>query len=485
MTELASLRTGGAKFLLGFLALHIPMILVLTVLTGASLLVEGALTLAAVGAAFAAWFACKECEATRYVLAVAVICMPAIVVQDMAGLAWQIDMHMYFFAALAMLAVLCDWRVILLATLTVAVHHLALNFVLPAAVFPDGMSITRVLLHAAIIIVEAATLMWLTRRMAASFEKAAEAVATAQEAQELAEQARKSQQEAEDRATVEKAEAMNALAATFEAEAAVILDQVVDQIGALQKEGQEMLAVSDETRGEAEHVSTAADRSNSNVQTVATASDELRASIQDIAAQSTQVTATVSSATGKVREAQNEIQALEDAVGNIGAIVTMIQEIAEQTNLLALNATIESARVGELGKGFAVVANEVKSLANQTQEATNKISNTIEDVQGWTSKAVSSISDVNGHITEIEERITSVTAAIEQQDAATREISQSAVYAADDVEQGTQRMARMGQVAGRADQAATGVVGALDTLSSQAANLNDKVAHFLDTVRAS
>ncbi len=485
MTELASLRTGGAKFLLGFLALHIPLVLLLTFWVNANLLVQGGLTALAVGAAYAAWFAWKECEATRYVLAVSVICMPAIIVQDMTGHAWQIDMHMYFFATLAMLAVLCDWRVILLATLTVAVHHLTLNFFLPAAVFPDGMSLARVLLHAAILIVEAITLMWLTRRMVQAFEKSDESVTMANEAQLLAEQARLSQQEAEERAAIEKAEAMDKLAATFEAEAAVILTEVVDQIDELQKDGQEMLSVSDETRGEAEQVSTAADRSNSNVQTVATASDELRASIQDIAVQSTEVTKTVSSATGKVREAHNEIQALEDAVGNIGAIVTMIQEIAEQTNLLALNATIESARVGEAGKGFAVVANEVKSLANQTQEATNKIADTIEDVQGWTSKAVNSITDVNGHITEIEERITSVTAAIEQQDAATREISQSAVYAADDVEQVTQRMTRMGHVAVRADNAANSVVGALDSLSSQAANLNEKVADFLNTVRAS
>jgi methyl-accepting chemotaxis protein len=89
-----------------------------------------------------------------------------------AGGAYQIDMHMAFFATLAIVAVWCCWLSILVAGATIAVHHLALNFIYPYAVFPDGSDFPRVVLHAVIVVVQVAALAYLTNRAVAALAQA-------------------------------------------------------------------------------------------------------------------------------------------------------------------------------------------------------------------------------------------------------------------------------------------------------------------------
>ena len=114
---------------------------------------------------------------------------------------------------------------------------------------------------------------------------------------------------------------------------------------------------------------------------------------------------------------------LSEAAQRIGDVISLINEIASQTNLLALNATIEAARAGDAGKGFSVVASEVKSLANQTAQATGEIGGQVTQIQEATRDAVAAIQEIGATITEISEITAAVLFAIEQQDAATQEIS--------------------------------------------------------------
>src|SRR3954454_14797302 len=92
-------------------------------------------------------------------LAVALVGQTSLLVFAFTGHPWQVEMHFYYFAVLAMLSGFCDWRILIVAAGLIAVHHLGLNFILPDAVFPGGSDYFRAIVHAIPVVIETTMLV--------------------------------------------------------------------------------------------------------------------------------------------------------------------------------------------------------------------------------------------------------------------------------------------------------------------------------------
>ena len=215
---LRGLRDVATKGLVLVLWAHVPFNLVVALCLGNGWILPAVMATLLAGAATAAWqVAGSTALSTRLVVAVAFIGMIALLLQQMAGHAWQLDVHMYFFAALAVLAVYCDPLVLIFAAGATALHHLTLNFLLPAAVYPGGADFGRVVLHAVIVVLETGVLIWLTYQLALLFARSAEKQEEAEAARTAQAQTYAERVELEARAEEAKRAATSELADAVEA----------------------------------------------------------------------------------------------------------------------------------------------------------------------------------------------------------------------------------------------------------------------------
>ncbi|HYH17222.1 MAG TPA: methyl-accepting chemotaxis protein [Azospirillum sp.] len=291
-------------------------------------------------------------------------------------------------------------------------------------------------------------------------------------------------QAADQEAKQRRAEAVNRLVQGFDRTVTGALVSVHASAKQLDDTARGMADIARQTSGEAASASAAANQTSGNVQTVASAAEEMASSIQEIARQVARSTEIAGTAVADANRTNATVQGLADAAQKIGQVVQLIQDIASQTNLLALNATIEAARAGEAGKGFAVVASEVKSLANQTAKATEDIATQVAAIQTATGGAVSAIQGITGTIVAINDISTAIAAAVEEQGAATHEISRSVQQAAAGTREVTGNIERVSAAAGETGTAASQVLGAAGLLSGQAESLRDEVERFLGAIKA-
>lgn len=457
MDQLDTLRAKGTQILTGVCVLYVAVLL------ASALLGTGTWIVVLIGAAASilpiyVHLRGRTDWSARLILGLTIPVFPALSLMDYSGAAWMIDLHMSFFALIALTAMLADWRPVVAAGTVTAVHHLLLNFIFPGYVFPDGADFARVLFHALVVVVEVAGLVYLTNQLeslflsqqAAQFDRERMQAEATAERERLEREARAEQERLEAEAAAEREARENeqrqiiaALAVGLEAlssgdlayqitdtfpqsyeslrrhfnQAARELDQAIESVD---QAAREISVSTSEIRTASDDLAARTERQAASLEQTAASLNTVTAVVGETAKNAGELNDAISNAQkgavaggAVVRRAIDAMEVIQRSAGEISKIVKIIDGIAFQTNLLALNAGVEAARAGESGKGFAVVANEVRALAQRSAEAAKDIKDLIESSVGQVSEGVHLVDETGKMLETIVEQVISFGVTVE------------------------------------------------------------------------
>jgi methyl-accepting chemotaxis protein len=294
---------------------------------------------------------------------------------------------------------------------------------------------------------------------------------------------RAAQEATKAQAEIEKKALQRQMADRFEADVKSVVGAVARATKDMQRVAGEITASVNGTSERATAAAAASEEASASVNTVAAATEELASSVAEIGRQVTHSSSVADDAVLKAGQTTEMVGSLTAAGEKIGDVLRLIGAIASQTNLLALNATIEAARAGDAGRGFAVVASEVKELASQTAKATEEIAGQVTAIQSATGNCVTAIGGISDTIREISGIATTIAAAVEEQDSATREIARSVQQAAAGTSEVSQNVVGASRAAEQSRILANNVLIASGELNQHATALFESVDSFLAGLR--
>ncbi|MDD7910566.1 globin-coupled sensor protein [Pseudovibrio exalbescens] len=288
----------------------------------------------------------------------------------------------------------------------------------------------------------------------------------------------------EDAKTRDRQNFIEGIASRFEESVGTVAGSLSAAAGGLKATSDTLQKAASETAEISSTVEEAAGSTSVNVESVSHSTGELAQAIAEIAQQVNRAATTADQAVTASEKAIARVGALTVAADEIGNIIELINKISSQTHLLALNATIEAARAGEAGKGFSVVAHEVKSLAEQTANATVQISSQIAEIQEATRHSRESMEEISTTISEMDAISAAISGAVEQQGAATSVISESISLAAEGTSRVSSGITSVSAAAGETGTTAGNVLESANQLSEYARDLEASMADFLGHLRA-
>lgn len=478
MNDLIAFRTTIARALIALALLLAPILMAVAYLLRRDLLAIGGSALLSALVPLALMQAGRSVAAISMALAAALVTQTSLLVLAFSGHPWQIEMHFYYFATLAILSGFCDWRVLIAGAAMIALHHLTLNFALPSALYPDGGNLLRVIVHAIAVVVETAMLIVISLTLVARFQQGAESTAEAQTARAAAEMATVEIEE-DRQLQAERRRALVLATERFKTDATGVLASLGSAAGELRAAAKTILKATGETQIRAADARSDSDGATLQVRELASAVDAIARTADDAAAAIDRAALATKSAVAQATQSAAVIHSLAGDAARIGEIIGLIEHIAEQTNLLALNATIEAARAGEAGRGFAIVATEVKALSSQTAEATQQVAASIQAIQERATAAVGSISGVEAAIRGVHDITAELDSAMQRQRRTTNAISADAQTMAERTGRVASGMESLAGDAAASEEAAQILSAAATKVEAKIGSIDASIRSFL------